>query len=93
MQDININLTFRTIDEIFKNITFLNNFSLLQILLFIMLICLIIVWALYINPIIAFLIIEFEKNKKIKNKKMALKQILIQKEIEEEIEWQIKNEI
>jgi len=93
MQDININLTFRTIDEIFKNITFLNNFSLLQILLFIMLICLVIVWALYINPIIAFLSIEFEKNKNIKNKKMALKQILIQKEIEEEIEWQIKNEI
>ena len=90
--EINIEYTYRTFKEIQGMVEKFNNFSIIQfsilIIIFIVIICII----LYIMPAIDVYLKISKKAKESENKKLALKQILIQKEIEEGVQKEIENE-
>lgn len=91
MNTININLTFRSIEEIFTNSTMLINFWIIQYLILWISLVLLIIVVLYINPAIAYILDYFKLEKQKRIKKQALKQILIQKELEDEMLKEVEN--
>lgn len=91
MNTININLTFRSIEEIFTNSTLLINFWIIQYVVLWVSLVLLIVFVLYVNPTIAFILDHFKLEKQKRIKKQALKQILIQKELEDEMLKEVEN--
>lgn len=89
---LNIEYKYRTALEIQSIIEKYNNFSIIEMIIlgiiFICLICLV----MYIIPTIKVYIKMKNKIKESENKKLALKQIIIQKEMEEEVQKEMENE-
>lgn len=89
---LNIEYKYRTALDIQNIIEKYNNFSIIEIIIlgimFIWVICLV----MYIIPTIKVYIKMKNKIKESENKKLALKQIIIQKEMEEEVQKEMENE-
>lgn len=86
----NIEYKFRTLQEINDLILKFNHFSLIETVIMLLSIILVVTLILFIIPIINIYLNIRKINKIEKNKKIALKQILIQKEIEENIQKTIE---
>lgn len=89
---INIEYKFRTLQELNNLILKFSDFSLIEIIIIILTIIIIIVLILFIIPSLNVYFNISKKAKEAENKKIALKQIIIQKEIEEEVEKEIEEE-
>lgn len=89
---INIEYKYRTLKEILDLIHKFNNFSLIEIIVLLLVIVLISALVLYILPSLSVYFNIAKKAKESENKKIALKQILIQKEIEEDIQKEMESE-
>jgi len=70
----------------------INDFSLIETIFMILIIITITILVLFLIPSLNVYFNMAKKAKEIEDKKIALKQIIIQKEIEENIEREIKNE-
>ncbi len=89
---INIDYKYRTYLEVQQIFEKQFIFSWNDVMIFWILFVLLFIWIMYIFPMMK---IYMDMNKKLKEqqvKKLALKQILIQKEIENEIQKEIENE-
>lgn len=89
---LSIEYKYRTLHEILKLIEKYNNFSNIELWILFFIIVFLYIWILYIFPIINVYIIALWIEKKNQSKKLALKQILIQREIEEELQKEIEIE-
>ncbi len=92
MSNIDIEYKYRTVSEIMEKTTALSNFSLIEIGILILLLVCIITLVIYIAPLLENHAIERKKEIEKKKKKLSLQQILVTKEIEQEIENEIKEE-
>lgn len=88
---IAIEYNFKNINEINNSITKLSDFWIIDAFILILLIILISLLILYVIPTINIYFKALKKQKEQDNKKLLLKQIIIQKEIETEIENEINN--
>lgn len=84
--------SYRNYEEINSNINKISNFSIIELVIFIVVIIWWIFLVLYILPTFKWLKKEFLSKKEKENKKIMLKQIVMQKEIEEEIEKELEAE-
>ncbi|MDD5769580.1 MAG: hypothetical protein PHE25_01325 [Candidatus Gracilibacteria bacterium] len=89
---LSIEYKYRTLHEILKLIEKYNNFSNIELGILFFIIVFLYIGILYIFPIINVYIIALGIEKKNQSKKLALKQILIQREIEEELQKEIEIE-
>jgi len=87
-----IEYKFRTLEELNNLIPKINDFSLIETIFMILIIITITILVLFLIPSLNVYFNMAKKAKEIEDKKIALKQIIIQKEIEENIEREIKNE-
>lgn len=89
---LNIDYKYRSALDIQNTIGKYSNFSIVEIIIlgviFIWVICLV----MYIIPTIKVYIKMTNKRKDSENKKLALKQIIIQKEMEEEVQKEMEEE-
>ncbi len=89
---MDLKYTFHTPEEIFKNITFLKDFSMFEYLYLILATILVIIIVLYCLPLLYSIKETYLKNKERAKKKLILKKILLQKEVEDEILKEIKKQ-
>jgi cell division protein FtsL len=87
-----IEYKFRTLEELNNLIPKINDFSLIEIIFMMLIIITVIILVLFLIPSLNVYFDMAKKAKEIENKKIALKQIIIQKEIEEDVEREVKNE-
>lgn len=82
--------TYTETQIIFKNITFLKDFNIIEYSILTFLIVFVILFILYFLPILYIIKEEYYKDKEKLKKKELLKQIILQKELEDEILKEIK---
>jgi heme/copper-type cytochrome/quinol oxidase subunit 2 len=87
-----IEYKFRTLEELNNLIPKINDFSLIEIIFMILIIITVIILVLFLIPSLNVYFNMVKKAKEIENKKIALKQIIIQKEIEENVQREVENE-
>jgi len=87
---INLNYTYISTSEIFKDIVFIKDFETIWYISIALLIILWIIFIMYILPIFYSIKESYIKQKEKKSKKLLLKQIIMQKELEDEILKEIK---
>lgn len=92
MSNINIEYKYREFWEIFENVKNIWEFSYMELSILFILILFVIVCVLYIFPIIGIIKDFHNREKEKQKKKLSLKQIIINKEIETEIENEFKRE-
>lgn len=92
MSNIDIEYKYRTVTEIMENITPLWNFSIIDIGILVLLLVSMATLIIYIAPLLENRWINRKKEIEKKKKKLSLQQILVTKEIEQEIENEIKEE-
>lgn len=90
MSNINIDYKYRSFDEIFESVKNIWNFSIVELSILFLAILLTIALVLYILPILEIIINSYKTQKDKTKKKLSLKQIIITKEIETEIENELK---
>jgi len=79
-----------TLNEIIKNMKLISTFNILDFIILFSLVFLIIVLIFYIFPLSSMLLEERKKKKIKEEKRKMIKQILLWKEIESEIEEDLK---
>jgi len=90
MSNINIDYKYRSFDEIFESVKNIWNFSIVELSILFLAILLTIALVLYILPILEIIINSYKTQKDKTKKKLSLKRIIITKEIETEIENELK---
>ena len=88
---MNLVYIYHSPNEIFKNIKLISNFDIFDFIFLVMIILFFIIVLLYILPILYSIKEEFLLHKTKKHKKIMLKKIIMQKEIEDEILKEIRN--
>ena len=78
--------TYLNINEVFEKIIYISNDNLIWIIFLILIISIVIIINNYIFPWVLFFTENYKKEKKKKERKMLLRQIQLQKEVEDEIE-------
>lgn len=87
---INLNYTYISSGEIFQDIVFIKDFEILWYAIIIFLIILCIIFIMYIMPVFYSIKESYKTQKEKDSKKLLLKQIIMQKELEDEILKEIK---
>jgi len=87
---IKLDYTYITASEIFKDIVFIKDFDILWNIIISFLIMIWIIIVLYILPIFYSIKENHIKQKEEKRKKLLLKQIIIQRKVEDEILNEVK---
>lgn len=82
--------TYKTPEEILKNIIFIKDFNIIEYGILVSLIIFFIIFVTYILPILYIIKEKYTKNIEDRKKKNLLKQIIMQKELEDEILKEIK---
>jgi uncharacterized membrane protein len=80
-----IEYKYKTANEIFSNIYFVKDFSIIDIIILILLLICLILTIYYILPIIYILKEKLRADRKKRERKNLLKKIMLQKEIGDEI--------
>lgn len=87
---IDLNYTYITTNEIFKDIVFIKDFNIIWYIVILLLIIFWIVIIMYIMPTLYSIKENHIKEKEKDSKKLLLKKIIMQKELEDEILKEVK---
>lgn len=92
MSNINIEYSYKTPEDIMESITPLLQFSVIEMILMVICIAFTIALVLFIIPSFYSFSLRHKKALEKKKRKLSLEQILVTKEIEQEIEDEIRQE-